>query len=106
MSYYSNEMKKVGVFSIPHHGSDDNWTKTFIDNGDLDNTICFASTHNYYKNRLTSIMMSDLRCHNISTLVVDENRFSEFEQFISIYNKFSREHIICTNKHKLIKIYI
>lgn len=82
MDYYSDEIKKVGFFSIPHHGSKYNWTKKFIDSGNLDNTVCFASTHNYYKNRMTADMMSDLRCHHISALVVDENCFNEIKQKI------------------------
>lgn len=82
LNYFKDEINKIGLFSIPHHGSDANWDNKFINNGQLDNSVCFASTHNYYVNRLTGKMMSDLRCQNISVLVVDENRFSEFEQFI------------------------
>lgn len=94
LNYYSDAIKNVGVFSIPHHGSEHNWAKKFIANGDLDNTICFASTHNYYENRITSTMMSDLRCHNIGVLVVDENRFNEIEQRI-----FGTSHIVFKRSH-------
>ena len=103
LNYYKNEIEKVGFFSIPHHGSDDNWTKTFIDNGCLDNSVCFASTHNYYSNRMTATMMSDLRCHNISTLVVDENRFSEIEQVIC---DLCYHHIFCESQNKYKKVIV
>ena len=105
LKYYKKEIDKIGLFSIPHHGSDKNWNKAFIDNGMLDDSVCFASTHNYYPKRMTSIMMSDLRCHNISMLVVDENRFSEFIHIIKVYEKFYQYHIIRKNNHKLIEIY-
>lgn len=105
LKYFEKEIDKIGLFSIPHHGSDKNWNKTLIDNGMLDDSVCFASTHNYYPKRMTSIMMSDLRCHNISMLVVDENRFSEFVHIIELHEKFCQYHIIRKNNHKLIEIY-
>ncbi len=95
----------MSLFSIPHHGSDRNWNDAFIKGGELDNSVGFTFTHNYYANRLTTKMMSDFRCQNISVLVVDENRFSEFEQFIKVYNKFCEYHIICKNDHRLIEFY-
>lgn len=82
LKFFQNEIKTVGLFSIPHHGSKNNWNIDFIDNGELDGTVCFSSSYNYYSNRLAPDMLSDLRSHNIQVLVVDENRFSEFEQEI------------------------
>lgn len=105
LNYFKNELDKIGLFSIPHHGSDKNWNKTLIENGTLDGSVCFASTHNYYLNRMTAIMMSDLRCQNISVLVVDENRFSEFRYVIWVCSNFSHDYIIKKNHHKLIEIY-
>lgn len=94
IKYFQNELDRIAVFSIPHHGSSKNWNSKFISHGKLDNTICFAVTHNYYDNRLTCKMMSDLRCHNICVLVVDENRFSEFEQEVIIADDYVVEHVI------------
>lgn len=105
LKYFKEEIDKIRLFSIPHHGSDANWNDAFIKNGSLDNSVCFASTHNYYSNRLTTKMMSDFRCQNISVLVVDENRFSEFGHYITVYNKFSESHIVCKNNYKLIEFY-
>lgn len=82
--HFQDELERIVFFSIPHHGSNKNWNDKFILHGKLDHTICFAMTHNYYSNRLSGKMMSDLRCHNICVWVVDENRFSEFVQDISI----------------------
>lgn len=84
LSFFQNELNRIALFSIPHHGSNKNWNSQFISHGKLDSTICFAVTHNYYDNRLPGKMMSDLRCHNICVWVVDENHFSEFEQDIRI----------------------
>lgn len=50
--------------------------------------------------------MSDFRCQNISVLVVDENRLSEFEHIIEVYNKFCQYHIVRKNNHKLIEFYV
>ena len=98
-------MENVGLFSIPHHGSDANWNGAFIKNGQLDNSVGFTFTHNYYANRLTTKMMSDFRCQNISVLVVDENRFSEFKHVIEVCDKFCQNHIIRENNYKFIEIY-
>ena len=101
LKYYNNELKSVGLFSLPHHGSYNNWNKNLIDNGNLDNVVCFASTHNYYTSRLTGVMMSDLRIHNISVLVVDENRISEFIHYflyddcVHYIDKMGSETFIC-----------
>lgn len=105
LNYFNNDLKYVGLFSIPHHGSDKNWNKDLIKNGDLDDVVCFASTHNYYTNRLDGIMMSDLRVHNICALVVDENRFSEFVQLIRSW-KDDGDHIIRKNRDKIIEIIV
>ena len=82
LKHYENERNKIGLFSVPHHGSDNNWDIKLIDNGFLDDSICFASTHNHYPNRMTAAMMSDFGSHNISTFVVDENEYNEIEQYI------------------------
>ena len=66
LKYFKAEIDKVGLFSIPHHGSDANWNEAFIKNGELDSSVGFAYTHNYYTNRLTTKMMSDFRCRNIA----------------------------------------
>lgn len=95
--YFQNELDRIALFSIPHHGSNQNWNKKFISHGKLDNTFCFAMTHNYYDNRLPGKMMSDLRCHNICVLVVDENRFSEFVQNIRITDGYA---VGCVIKEK------
>ena len=100
LDYFNNEMDKIGLFSIPHHGSKANWNKKLIDSGVLKSSICFASTHNYYSNRMMPDMMSDLRCQNICALVVDENRFSEIEQIID--NSYSP--YILNKSHKNYKI--
>lgn len=103
LNYFRYEMDKIGLFSIPHHGSDNNWNIELIDSGELNGSICFASTHNYYTNRMTTKMMSDLRCHNIGTLIVDENRFNEIEHVI--YNLYYHCHIIrvsCTKYKNVI----
>lgn len=105
LNYFKTEIDNVGLFSIPHHGSDKNWNDAFIKGGELDNSVAFAITHNYYDKRLTAKMMSDFRCQNISVLVVDENRFSEFKHFIIDYDKFCYSHIINKNSHKLIEIH-
>lgn len=94
LKFFEREVRKIGLFSIPHHGSDDSWNELLIGHGNLDSTVCFASTHNYYSGRLTSVMMSDLRRHNICVMVVDENRFSEIEQIISVGDKWFTRHII------------
>ena len=106
LNYFKAEIDKVSLFSIPHHGSDKNWNGAFIKGGELDNSIGFTFTHNYYTNRLTTKMMSDFRCQNISVLVVDENRLSEFEHIIEVYNKFCQYHIVRKNNHKLIEFYV
>lgn len=104
LEYFEREIPHIGLFSVPHHGSVDNWNIQFIQNNNLDDTVCFVSTHNYYTNRMTPTMMSDLRCHNISSLVVDENRFSEFEQFIRILGNYDSTHIIQKGNNKWIDI--
>ena len=88
LMYFQNELDRIALFSIPHHGSDKNWNEKFISHDKLDNAICFAATHNYYNNRLSGKMMSDLRCHNICVLVVDENQFSEFLHDIRIMGDY------------------
>lgn len=79
--FFSNEWSCIGMFSLPHHGSKDNWNKDIIKN--LGDSICFASTHSYYLNRVEPKMMSDLRCSNIQTWIVDENKATELYQLIS-----------------------
>lgn len=96
LKFFQNEIKTVGLFSLPHHGSKDNWNINFIDKGELDGTVCFSSSYNYYSNRLVPDMLSDLRSHNIQVLVVDENRFSEFEQ--EIFVDYNRERCICDHE--------
>lgn len=107
LKFFDLEIGTIGFFSIPHHGSNDNWNELLIDRGNLDGTVCFASTHNYYSGRMTSAMMSDLRCHNIRAMVVDENRFSEIEQIISFDGKRSLRHIIrkCRGISEEIKVF-
>lgn len=82
LTYFACEMGRVGLFSIPHHGSQDNWDDRFLGKGMLDGSIGFACTHNYYRNRLTYDMMSSLRVHDIAVLAVDENRSSEILQIV------------------------
>lgn len=101
MYYFNEQMDKIGLFSLPHHGSEDNWDDKFTINGNMDSIVCFASTHNYYGNRLTCKMISALRCHNISVLVVDENRLSEIYQYITPFHH--EVYKICKGK-KLVQI--
>ena len=95
LKYYYNELKSIGLFSMPHHGSNENWNTKFIAHNNFNGIVSFASTHNYYSNRLDEAMMVDLRNHDICTLVVDENRFSEFVHYIC------RDYPI--NKHTILK---
>lgn len=94
LSFFQNELEQIAVFSLPHHGSDKNWNSKFIEDGKLYYTNCFAVTHNYYNNRLSGKMMSDLRCHNIGVWVVDENLFSEFEHHIRSKDDYVEGYII------------
>ncbi len=103
LKYFEKERDKIGLFSIPHHGSNRNWNKILIDDGTLDGCICFASTHNYYAGRMTNLMMSDLRCHNITALVVDENRFSEIRQSIC---DMRWHHVFCNSYDKYEKVIV
>ena len=82
LSYFTEELHRIGMFSLPHHGSKDSWSAKFIEQGCFDDSVCVTSTHNYYPNRLDAKMMSDLRTHNILPVVVDENRFSEYVQYV------------------------
>lgn len=102
LKHFEDEIDKIGLFSIPHHGSKKNWNKKLLDNGDLDGSVCFVSTHNYYANRITASMLSDLRCHNIDTLVVDENRFNEIEQYIGTSYWHQEIFILSDGKYKTI----
>lgn len=84
--HFKSELKYIGVFSVPHHGSKYNWGGELLKDGEFDRAVSFASTHNYYANRMNGTMMSDFRIHNIFSLVVDERRESELLQYIE---KFS-----------------
>lgn len=105
LNYFDKEIRNVGLFSIPHHGSSKNWNVKFIENGDLDNTVCFSTSYNYYPNRLVPAMLSDLRSHNIQVLVVDENRFNEFNQFVCLCHDWFCAQKICKESGTGIYIY-